>query len=84
MNDDTNTRVIITVHYITQKEIALFIFGRRGEGYVNPQLLDNLAYGEMIRIPRYKSLETGDRRGQIFVTGSFKDVAGYPKENLVS
>ena len=84
VNDETNTRVIITVHYVANKEIALFIFGRRGEGYVDPQLLDNLSYGEMIRIPRYKSLETGDRRGQILVTGSFKDVAGYPKENLVS
>ena len=38
----------------------------------------------MIRVPRYKSLETGDRRGQILVTGSFKDVARYLKENLVS
>ena len=61
MNDDINTRVIITVHYVVNKEIALFIFGRRGEGYVDPQLLDNLSYGEMIRIPRYKSLERGDR-----------------------
>ena len=69
---------------MANKEIALFIFGRRGEGYVDPQLLDNLSYGEMTGIPRYKSLETGDRRGQILVTGSFKDVAGYPKENLVS
>ena len=83
-NYETNTRVIITVHYVDNKEIPLFIFGRRGEGYVDPQLLDNLSYGEMIRIPRYKSLETGGRRCQILVLGSFKDVAGYPKENLVS
>ena len=76
VNDETNTHVIITVYYVANKEIALFIFGRRGEGYVDPQLLDNLLYGEMIRIPCYKSLETGDRRGQILVTGSFKTLPG--------
>ena len=46
VNDETNTRVIITVHYVANKEIPLFIFGRRGESYVDPQLLDNLSYGE--------------------------------------
>ena len=34
----------------------------------------------MIRIPRYKNLETGERRGQIIVDGLFNDVSKYPKK----
>ena len=84
VENDLDVIVLLTLDYIVGKEIAIFISGRRGKGYVDPLIQENLPYGEMIRIPRYKSLETGDRRGQILVTGSFKDVARYLKENLVS
>ena len=84
VENDLDVIVSLTLDYIVGKEIAIFISGRRGEGYVDPLIQENLPYGEMLKIPRYKSFETGDRRGQILVTGRFKDVAGYLKENLVS
>ena len=53
---------MLTLDYVVGKEI---FSGRRGEGHVDPLIQESLPYGEMIRIPRYKSLETGERRGQI-------------------
>ena len=84
VDNDLDVIVLITLNYIVYKEIAIFISGRRGEGHVDPLIQENLHYGEMIRIPRYKSLETGDRRGQIIVDGMFIDVNKYPPKNPVS
>ena len=84
VENDLDVIVLITLDYIVGKEIAIFVSGRRGEGHVDPLIQENLPYGEMIRIPRYKSLETGDRRGQIIVDGTFNDVSRYPKKYLVS
>ena len=84
VENDLDVIVLITLDYIVGKEIAIFVSGRGGEGHVDPLIQENLPYGEMIRIPRYKSHETGDRRGQIIVDGTFNDVSRYPKKNLVS
>ena len=84
VENDLDVIVLLTLDYILGKEIAIFISGIRGEGYVDPLIQENLPYGEMMRIPRYNSLETGDRRGQIIVDGLFNDVSKYPKKNLVS
>ena len=84
VENDLDVIMLLTLNYIVGKEIAIFISGRRGEGHVDPLIQENLPYGEIIRIPRYKSLETGERRGQIIVTGTFDDTSKYPKKNLVS
>ena len=84
VENDLDVIVLLTLDYILGKEIAIFISGRRGEGHVDPLIQENLPYGEMMRIPRYISLETGERRGQIIVDGLFNDVSKYPKKNLVS
>ena len=84
VENDLDIIVLLTLDYIVGKEIAIFISGRSGEGHVDPLIQENLPYGEMIRIPRYKSLETGERRGQIIVDGTFNDVSRYPKKNLIS
>lgn len=48
-------------------------------------LIDNIDWttANIIRVPRYRSLEKDDRRGQILVNTSFEDVSGYSKDNLV-
>ena len=34
----------IDIDHVPNNEIALFIFGRRGEGHVDPQIIDNINY----------------------------------------
>ena len=51
-------------------EIGLFIFGRRGEGHVDPQIIDNINYYEKIKIPEYKSFMSGNRKKSIGITSS--------------
>ena len=56
----------IDINHVPSKEMALFIFGRRGEGRVDPQIIDNINYYEKIKIPRYRSFEVNaDRRIEI-------------------
>ena len=42
----------IDIEHVPNNDIALFIFGRRGEGHVDPQIIDNINYYEKIKIPR--------------------------------
>ena len=50
----------IDIEHVPNKEIALFIFGRRGEGRVDPQIIDNINYYEKIKIPEYKLFMAGE------------------------
>ena len=60
----------IDIEYVPNKEIALFIFGRRGEGRVDPQIIDNINYYKKIKIPEYKSFMAGNRKKSIGITSS--------------
>ena len=48
----------------------MFIFGRRGEGRVDPQIIDNINYYEKIKIPEYKLFMAGNRKKSIGITNS--------------
>ena len=62
----------IDIDHVPNNEIALFIFGRRGEGHVDPQIIDNINYYEKIKIPRYRSFEVNaDRRSEIGFASTF-------------
>ena len=62
----------IDIDHVPNNEIALFIFGRRGEGRVDPQIIDNINYYEKIKIPRYRSFEVNaDRRSEIGFASTF-------------
>ena len=62
----------IDIEHMPNNEIALFIFGRRGEGHVDPQIIDNINYYEKIKIPRYRSFEVNaDRRSEIGFVSTF-------------
>ena len=64
--DTENLNIALNITHVPGKEIALFIFGRRGEGHVDPQIIDNINYYEKIKIPRYRSFEiNSDRRSEI-------------------
>ena len=67
-NEVSNYLFRIDIEYVPNNEIALFIFGRRGEGHVDPQIIDNINYYEKIKIPEYKSFMAGDRRKSIGMT----------------
>ena len=41
-NEVRNYLFGIDINHVPNKEIALFIFGRRGEGHVDPQIIDNI------------------------------------------
>ena len=66
--DAANLIIALNITYAPGKEIALFILGRRGEGHVDPQIVDNINYYEKIKIPEYKSFMAGDRRKSIRMT----------------
>ena len=67
-NEVRNYLFRIDIEHVPNNEIALFIFGRRGEGRVDPQIIDNINYYEKIKIPEYKSFMAGDRRKSIGMT----------------
>ena len=75
----------IDIEHVPNNEIALFIFGRRGEGHVDPQIIDNFNYYEKIKIPEYKSFVAGDRRKSIGMTnGLDTQNPVHPIENLLA
>ena len=39
------------IDHVPNKGIALFIFRRRGEGHVDPQIVDNILYWDKIKVP---------------------------------
>ena len=62
----------IDIEHVPNNEIALFIFGIRGEGHVDRQIIDNISYYEKIKIPRYRSFEVNaDRRSEIGFASTF-------------
>ena len=69
-NEVRNCIFGIDIEHVPNNEIALFIFGRRGEGHVDPQISDNINYYEKIKIPRYRSFEVNADRRRVRV---FKD-----------
>ena len=77
-NEVRNYLFRIDIEHVTNKEITLFIFGRRGKGHVDPQIIDNIKYYEKIKIPRYKSFEVNsDRKSEIGLNYTF---TGYTSE----
>ena len=64
----SNLNIALNITHVSNKEIALLLFGRRGEGHVDPQIIDNINYYEKIKIPEYKSFMAGDRRKSIGMT----------------
>ena len=67
-NEVRNYLFRIDIEHVQNNEIALFIFGRGGEGHIDPQIIDNINYYEKIKIPEYKSFMAGDRRKSIGMT----------------
>ena len=64
--DTENLNIALNITHVPGKEIALFIFGTRGEGHVDPQIIDNINYYDKIKIPRYISFEIDyGRRSEI-------------------
>ena len=68
-NEVRNYLLGIDIEHVPNNEIALFIFGRRGEGHVDPQIID-INYYEKIKIPEYKSFMSGNRKKSIGITSS--------------
>ena len=85
-NEVRNYLFGIDIEHVPNNEIALFIFGRRGEGHVDPQIIDNINYYEKIEIPEYKSFMAGNRKKSIGITSSlYNDInSSNPIENLLS
>ena len=85
-NEVRNYLLGIDIEHVPNKEIALFIYGRRGEGYVNPQIIDNISYYEKIKIPKYKSFMAGNRKISIGISVShYHDIISInPIENLLA
>ena len=84
-NEVRNYLFGIDIDYVPNKEIALFIFGRRGEGHVDLQIIDNINYYEKKKIPEYKSFMAGDRRKSIGMTnGLDTQNSVHPIENLLA
>ena len=84
-NEVSNYLFRIDIEYVPNNEIALFIFGRRGEGHVDPQIIDNINYYEKIKIPEYKSFMAGDRRKSIGMTnGLDTQNPVHPIENFLA
>ena len=84
-NEVRNYLLGIDIEHVPNKEIALFIFGRRGEGHVDPQIIDNINYYEKIKIPEYKSFMAGNRKKSIGITSSLYHniISSNPIENLL-
>ena len=40
--------IILTLTHVLNKEIALFIYGRRGAGHVDPMIIDNVEYSKVV------------------------------------
>ena len=40
--------IILTLTHVLNKEIALFIYGRRGAGHVDPMIIDNVDYSKVV------------------------------------
>ena len=85
-NEIRNYLLGIDIEHVPNKEIPLFIFGRRGEGYVNPQIIDNINYYEKIKIPEYKSFMAKNRKKSIGISVSnYHDIiSSNPIENLIA
>ena len=89
-NEVRNYLLGIDIEHVPNKEIALFIFGRRGEGHVDPQIIDNINYYDKIKITEYKSFMAGNRKKSIGITSSlyhnitssnpFKNLLGDPND----
>lgn len=69
--DTLNKSVTLQIRHVANREVALFLYGRRGYGPVDPQIIDDINYARILFIPRYMSFETGDRIGEIRVTSTF-------------
>ena len=85
-NEVRNYLLGIDIEHVPNKEIALFIFGRRGEGHVDPQIIDNINYYDKIKIPEYKSFMAGNRKKSIGISVSnYHDItSSNPIENLLA
>ena len=84
-NEVRNYLFGIDINHVPNKEIALFIFGRRGERHVDPQIIDNINYYEKIKIPEYKSFMARDRRKSIGMTNGLDTPnPAHPIENLLA
>ena len=70
-NEVRNYLFRIDIEHVPNNEIALFIFGRRGEGHVDPQIIDNINYYEKVKIPRYRSFEVNADRMSLDFPASF-------------
>ena len=83
--DATDLNIALNITHVPGKEIALFVFGRRGEGHVDPQIIDNINYYEKIKIPEYKSFMAGNRKKSIGITSSlYHNIdSSNPIENLL-
>ena len=64
-NEVRNYLFGIDINHVPNKEIALFIFGRRGEGHVDLQIIDNINYYEKIKIPEYNHSWQGIEGNQL-------------------
>ena len=84
-NEVKNYLLGIDIDHVPNKEIALFIFGRRGEGHVDPQIIDNINYYEKIKISEYKSFMSGYRKKSIGIpVSNYRDInSSNPIENLL-
>ena len=83
--DTSNLNIALVIHHVPAKEIAMFFFGRRGEGHVDPMIIDNINYYEKIKIPEYKSFTAMDRRKSIGITNTIlSEVDKHPIVNLLA
>ena len=84
-NEVRNYLLGIDIEHVPNKEIALFIFGRRGEGHVDPQIIDNINYYYKIMIPEYKSFMAEYRKKLTGISVSnYHDItSSNPIENLL-
>ena len=83
--DTSNLNIALIIHHVPAKEIAMFFFGRRGEGHVDPMIIDNIDYYAKIKIPEYKSFTAMDRRKSIGMTNTLLfEVDKHPIENLLA
>ena len=83
--DTSNLNIALIIRHVPAKEIAMFFFGRRGEGYVDPMIIENINYYEKIKIPEYKSFTAMDRRKSIGITNTIlSEVDKHPIVNLLA
>ena len=83
--DTPNLHIALNIQHTPAKEIAMFFFGRRGEGHVDPMIIDNINYYAKIKIPEYKSFTAMDRRKSIGITNTIlSEVDKHPIVNLLA